>query len=117
MTQHNLNDPNQHAFRFKHSTEMVFNMLTDSILKPLDDGLIAQLLLLDLSSAFLIFPHEILFTRLNGVCVTDNAFDFIKSYITKRSYSVLIGNEISVITQLMVSFKLVFSAPFFFLIY
>ena len=96
MTQHNLNDSNQHAFHFKHSTEMVFNILTDSILQLLDDGLIAQLLLLDLSSAFLIFSHEILFTSLNDVGVTDNGFDFIKSYITKISYSVLIGNEISV---------------------
>ena len=71
-------------------------MLTDSILKPLDDGLIVQLLLLDLSSAFDTISHDILFTRLNDVGITDNAFDFIKSYITKRSYSVLIGNEISV---------------------
>ena len=91
-----MNDPNQHAFHPKHSTETVNNILTDSILKPLDDGLIAQLLLLDLS--FDIISHEILFTRLNGVCITDNAFDFIKSYITNLSYSVLLGNEISVCT-------------------
>ena len=95
MTKHNLNDPNQHAFRPKHSTETVLNMLTDSILKPLDNGLIAQLLLLDLSSAFDNISHDILFTRLNDVGITDNAFDFIKSYITKRSYSVLIEKEIS----------------------
>ena len=95
MTQHNLNNPNQHAFRSKHSTETVFNMLTDSILKSYDDGLIAQLLLLDLSSTFDSISHDIFFTRLNDVDITDNAFDFIKSYITKRSDSVLIGNEIS----------------------
>ena len=70
-------------------------MLTDSISKPLDDGLIVQLLLLDISSAFITISHEILFTRLNDVSITGYAFDFIKIYITKRSYSVLIGNEIS----------------------
>ena len=70
-------------------------MLTDSLLKCLDDGLIAQLLLLDLSSAFDTISHEILFTRLNDVGITDNMFNFIKSYITKRSYSVVTGNEIS----------------------
>ena len=96
MTKHNLNDPNQHAFRSKHSTETVFNILTDYILKPYDDGLIAQLLLLDLSSEFDTISHEILFTRLNDVDITGNAFYFIKSYITKRSDSVLIGNEISI---------------------
>ena len=74
---------------------MLLNMLTDSLLKPLDDGLIAQLLLLDLSSAFDTISHEILFTGLNDVGSTYNSFDFIKSYITKISYSVLIGNEIS----------------------
>ena len=60
-------------------------MLTDSILKPLDDGIVAQLLLLDLSSTFDTISHEILFTRLNGVGVPGNAFDFIKSYITKKA--------------------------------
>ena len=60
-----MNYQNQHAFRPKHSTETVLNMLTDSILKPLDDGLIAQLLLLDISSVFDTIYHEILSTRLN----------------------------------------------------
>ena len=63
-------------------------MLTDSILKPLDGGIIAQLLLLDLSSAFDTISHEMLFTRSNDVGIIDNAFDFI----TKSRYSVLIGN-------------------------
>ena len=70
-------------------------MSTDSILKHLDSSIIAQLLLLDLSREFDTISHEILFTRLNDIGITDNAFDFIKSYITKRSYSILIGNEIS----------------------
>ena len=99
MTKHNLNDLNQHAFHPKYSTETILNMLTDSILKPLDNGLITQLLLLDLSIAFHTISHVILFTRLNDVGMvsdTDNVFEFIKSYITKRSYSVLIGNEISI---------------------
>ena len=77
MKQHNLNDPNQNAFHPKHSTETVLNMLTDSILKPFDDGLISQLLLLDLYSAFDIISHEILLIRLNYVGINDNAFDFI----------------------------------------
>ena len=84
LTQHNLNDPNQHAFHPKHSTETVLNMLTDSILKPLDKGLISQLLLLDLSSTFDTISHESLVTRLNDVGIADNAFDFIKSILQKE---------------------------------
>ena len=62
----------------------------------MNDILIAQLLLLDLSSALDTISYDIPFTCLNDVSINDNAFDFIKSYITKRSYSVSIGNEISV---------------------
>ena len=56
-------------------------MLNDSIIKPLDVGLIAQLLLLDLSNACDTISHEILFTRLNDVGITNNAFNFITKYL------------------------------------
>ena len=67
---------------------MVLNMLTDSILKPLDDGLIAQLLLLDLSSAFVTISHEIIFTRLNDVGITNNDFDLLKDILQKNLFSI-----------------------------
>ena len=63
-------------------------MLTDSILKPLDDGLIAQLLLLDLSSAFDTISHEIIFTRLNDVGITNNDFDLLKDILQKNLFSI-----------------------------
>ena len=74
MTQHNLNDPNQHSFRPKHSIEKVLNITT------LNDGLIAQLRLLDLSNTFDTISHEIIFFRLNYVGINCNSYDSIKSY-------------------------------------
>ena len=59
-------------------------------------ALLLNYFLLDLLSAFDRISHDILFTCLNGVGITDNAFDFYNSYITKRSSSVLIGNAILV---------------------
>ena len=94
MAQHNLNDPYKNAFRPITSTETVLNMLTDYILKPLDDGIIAQLLLLDLSSELYNFPWDS-FYSFKDVGTTGNTYDVIKIYITKRSYSVLIEKEIS----------------------
>ena len=66
---------------------MVLYMLTNSILIPIDDYIIAQQLLIDLSSAVDIISHTINFTRLNDI----NVYIFIKNYITTLSYSVLMG--------------------------
>ena len=52
MVTNNLYDPNQSPFRPSHSTETALNMVTDSILKSLDQNHLAQLLLLALTSAF-----------------------------------------------------------------
>ena len=54
----NLYDPNQSAFRPSHSTETSLNMITDSILKSLDENHVAQLLVLDLTSAFDTILHR-----------------------------------------------------------
>ena len=60
----NLYDPNQSAFRPSYSTETALNMVTDFILKSLDENNVAQLLLLDLTSAFDTILHKNLFVRL-----------------------------------------------------
>ena len=42
LVTNNLYDPNQSAFRPSHSTETALNMVTDSILKSLDENHVAQ---------------------------------------------------------------------------
>ena len=66
------------------------NMVTNSILKSLDDNHLAQLLLLGLTSAFDTILHENLCVRLADIGISNNAIVFIKSYLADRSYSVVI---------------------------
>ena len=90
LVTNNLYDPNQSAFRPSHSTETALNMVTDSILKSLDENHVAQLLLLDLTSAFDTILHKNLFVRLAEIGISNNALAFIKSYLEDRYYSVVI---------------------------
>ena len=65
-------------------------MVTDSILKSLDENHVAQLLLLDLTSALYTILHKNLFFRLAEIGIYNNALAFIKSYLEDRYYSVVI---------------------------
>ena len=65
-------------------------MVTDSILKSLDENHEAQLLLLDLTSDFDTMIYKNLFVRLAEIGISNNALAFIKSYLQNRSYSVVI---------------------------
>ena len=66
-------------------------MITDYILKSLDKNHVAQLLLLDLTSAFDTILHKNIFVRLAEIGISNNALAFIKSYLEDRYYSVVIG--------------------------
>ena len=65
-------------------------MVTDSILKSLDENHVAQLLLIDLTSAFETILHKKFLVRLAEICISNNALAFIKSYLEDRYYSVVI---------------------------
>ena len=82
--------PNQSDFRPSHSTETALNMVTDSILKSLDENHVAQLLLLDLTSSFDTISYKNIFVRLAEIGISNNALAFIKSYLEDRYYSVVI---------------------------
>ena len=65
-------------------------MVTDYILKSLDDNHVFQLLLLDLTSAIDTILHKNLFVRLAELGIYNNALAFIKSYLEDRYYAVVI---------------------------
>ena len=56
-------------------------MITDTILKSIDNNYIAQLLSIDLSSVFDKCIHTILFIRLADIDISPNSRQFIKSYL------------------------------------
>ena len=49
-------------------------------------------MLLDMSAAFDTISHEILLDRLEEIGITDNALDLLTSYITNRTYRILIND-------------------------
>ena len=90
LVTNNLYDPTQSAFRASHSIETALNMVTESFLKSLDENHIAQLLLIDLTSALNTILHKKLFVRLAEIGISNNALAFIKSYLEDIYYSVVI---------------------------
>ena len=65
MTINQLHEPMQSAYRACHSTETALVRLQNVILRILDQGGAAILVLLDLSAAFDTIDHSILLSRMN----------------------------------------------------
>lgn len=96
MTANKLHEPYQSAYRSGHSTETALLKITSDINLALDQGDGILLVLLDLSAAFDTIDHEILLERLRLRCgITGSAFEWIQSYLTNRTQSVIIGETLS----------------------
>ncbi len=68
------------------------NVLNDLLLAS-DSGALTTLLLLDLSSAFDTFCHEILLSRLSSIGITGTALELFSSYLTGRQQFVIYQNH------------------------
>jgi hypothetical protein len=76
----------QSAYRPIHSTETAVLRVLSDILKAVDNGDVAGLVLLDLSAAFDTVDHDILLRRLNTSCgINGTAIRWFPSYLTGRS--------------------------------
>ena len=96
-----LFDPLQSAYRVKHSTETALIKVQNDILSALDACSSVILLMLDLSAAFDTIDYDILLSRLcNVYCITGNALDWFRSYLTGRIQRVVIEDSVSVDLQL-----------------
>ena len=98
LNEHLINNsmfvPLQSAYRNKHYTE------TD-LIKALDAGSSAILLMLDLSAAFYTIDHDILLSRLCNVYgITGKALDWFRSFLTGRIQRVAIEYSVSVDQEL-----------------
>ena len=93
---HNLSEPFQSAYRAGHSTETAVLRVQNDILRAIDSGECVFLVLLDLSAAFDTVSHNITLKRLSSnFGVQDRALEWIKSYLTERSQSVLVAGNYS----------------------
>ena len=87
---------NQSGFCTLHSTETALLKVTNDLLQAADIGDGSVLFLLDLSSAFDTVDHLILIEILeHWVGIKDAALDWLTSYLTGRSFSVVIGEASS----------------------
>ncbi|KAK3109110.1 hypothetical protein FSP39_023289 [Pinctada imbricata] len=91
-----LHDPLQSAYRAFHSTETALLKVHHDVVVALDKGLCSVLIMLDLSAAFDVIDHGILFRRLEysyGIC--GSALQWMKSYLDQRSQTIAIGSSFS----------------------
>ena len=96
LVKHKLMDPLQSAYKKYHSTETALVKVQNDILIDIDNKNVSLLVLLDLSAAFDTIDHGILMKRLeNNYGIKGTALKWFRSFITNRSQSVVIDDEIS----------------------
>ena len=101
LTQNQLQDPFQSAYRPLHSTETALVKVSNDILIALDQRKQVLLLLLDLSAAFDTVDHHVLLTRLNhDMGLNGVALSWFKSYLSDRCQAVHIDGATSKTTPL-----------------
>lgn len=92
-----LRDPFQSAYTRLHSTETAILRVQSDILRTLDSGHVAVLVLLDLSAAFDTLDHNILLNRFqNSFGITGIAHHWVTSYLKDRSQSIIINGQPSI---------------------
>ena len=99
MTENNLHDRMQSAYREQHSTETALMKVQHDIVHNLDSGHCVMLVLLDTSAAFDTINIDLLLNTLHQrFGIGGRAFDWFKSYLTGRSQRVAIGSSSSTTT-------------------
>ena len=96
LSANNLMDSFQSAYRSCHSTETALLRILNDLLLATDSGRVSVLALLDLSAAFDTIDHRILINRLQQVFgIHDVALSWFVSYLSDRSQSVLVHEQLS----------------------
>ena len=92
MSEYQLHDPFQSAYKKLHGTETALVRVHNDILSNTDQGMVTVLVLLDLSAAFDTLDHGILLSRLKShVGVTEATIDWFSSYLSNRRQTVVIN--------------------------
>ena len=96
VSDHNLGEMFQSAYKAHHSTETALLQVRSNILQSLDDNKAVLLVLLDMSAAFDTIDHGILINRLESrFGITGDALQWFKTYLRDRSTRVMINNDMS----------------------
>lgn len=95
MESNNLLTRAQHAYRKNHSTETALIDMTDEWLSALDQGKLVSLLLLDFTAAFDLIDHTILLKKLTHYGFSENAINWMSSYLNGRKESIYVNGSFS----------------------
>ncbi len=96
LSDHELYEPLQSAYRAHHSTETALIKITNDLLITADSGKISILILLDLTAAFDTVSHKILLKRLSHhLGITGTALTWFQSYLSSRYQFVTINGTSS----------------------
>ena len=94
MSQFELFEPLQSAYKVRHSCETALIHVQNNILCAMDQGKVGILLLLDMSAAFETVDHITLLDRLHTeLGIGGTALDWFESYLVDRHQVVAIGGE------------------------
>jgi len=85
----------QHGFRHKHSCQSQLVMLTEEILKAMDQQKQIDLILLDFYKAFDSVPHKHLFQKLSHYGIRRNLHQWIKAWLTQCKQREILNNVTS----------------------
>jgi len=94
----------QSAYRRFHGTESAVTKVFNDLLMAVDRGQMSAVCLLDLSAAFDTVDHDLLLQRLErqfGLCGT--ALQWVRSYLSGRTFRVVYGDVMSFIVYVMCS--------------
>ena len=96
MTENNLHEHLQSAYKPGHSTETALVKVQNDILTSIDQHGVVILVMLDLSAAFDTIDHDILFSRMeNTLGIMGQALAWFKSYLSGRTLRIKIDKSFS----------------------
>ena len=102
MTENNLHEHLQSAYKPGHSTETALVKVQNDILTSIDQHGVVILVMLDLSAAFDTIDHDILCSRMeNTLGITGQALAWFKSYLSGRTLRIMIDKSFSELKDIL----------------
>ena len=84
LEENNLLHPSHHGFRAKHRTVTALIQMYNTLIDAFERNEVSAVLMLDMSAAFDVVDHKILYSKLELYGFSDCALSWINSYLTNR---------------------------------